>query len=482
MSRTSLKQQMFNYTSLFKQLFVDYYQHQKKLFWLVQLLMVISTATGLFWILSIILGISHYQNPTNTEGFKYLLFSWVFNMPLWQWLMLASLAGLISAWSLFLSIQLGVKSVLSYQKHLSHQCLNIVSQDKYRHWSVEFEQAPRQVLLRVLRQGVQLTGLVSRRVTRAFVSLVTFVLAFIVLLYLDTKLLLLLLPLSVFYIIALYFINRYAARVSTEMADILPSSSRRFNQLVSSVLNKNLDINSQKFQQKFDDSQYMRQAELKYSRRLSEIHVNWLNTLFLVLGVAIIIIYIVYIQASENIDWQHLLFFLISLRYAAGSLQQISATSVAFSRFLPEIQLVYRLLNVVGLVADVDKLSIRHHAIIYIPSSTLDDFEIQQLNNSLTMQQDVELLKLAEIRVRGIIRFFEQFAELSRQTIIVDNNLQRLKRIVKAHNSHIEVSIKSFIIFSSQKENIQQLTFNEFLQYTSSSNGDYIDSDIDAFE
>ncbi|MBL4660441.1 MAG: ABC transporter ATP-binding protein [Alcanivoracaceae bacterium] len=482
MSRTSLKQQMFNYTSLFRQLFMDYYRHQKKLFWLVQLLMVVSTATGLFWILSIILGISHYQNPANTEGFKYLLFSWVFNMPLWQWLMLASFAGVISAWSLFLSVQLGVKSVLAYQKHLSHQCLNIVSQDKYRHWSIEFEQAPRQVLLRLLRQGVQLTGLVSRRITRAFVSLVTFILAFIVLLYLDTGLLLLLLPLSVFYIIALYFINRYAARISTEMADILPVSSSRFNQLVSSVLNKSLDISSPKFQQKFDDSQYMRQAELKYLRRLSEIHVNWLNTLFLVMGIAIIIIYIVYIQASDNIDWQHLLFFLISLRYAAGSLQQISATTVAFSRFLPEIQLVYRLLNVVDWLMDVDKLSIRHHSIVYIPSSFLDDFEVQQLNNTLTMQHDAKLHKLAEIREQGINLFFDKLAKSSKQTIIIDNNLQRLKRLVKTHNSHVKTSIKNFIIFSNQKKKIQQLTINEFLQYTQPTTGVDIDCDIDAFE
>ena len=461
---------------------MDYYRHQKKLFWLVQLLMVVSTATGLFWILSIILGISHYQNPANTEGFKYLLFSWVFNMPLWQWLMLASFAGVISAWSLFLSIQLGVKSVLAYQKHLSHQCLNIVSQDKYRHWSVEFEQTPRQALLRVLRQGVQLTGLVSRRITRAFVSLVTFILAFIVLLYLDTRLLLLLLPLSVFYVIALYFINRYAARISTEMADTLLISSSRFNQLVSAVLNKSLDISSPKFQQKYDDSLYMRQAELKYLRRLSEIHVNWLNTLFLVLGIAIIIVYIVYIQASENIDWQHLLIFLVSLRYAASSLQQISAITVAFSRFLPEIQLVYRLLNVVDSAMENNKLVIRHHVIIYVPSSILDDFEIQQLHNSLTMQEDAELLKLVEIREQGSNQFFEKLTNTAKQTIIVDNNLQRLKRMIKTNNRHVKTSIKNVIIFSSQKKNIQQLTINEFLQYTQPSNAVDIDCDIDAFE
>ncbi len=481
MQSTPLKQQMLNYTVLFKQLFVDYYQHQKKLFWLIQLLMVISTLTGIFWILSIILGISHYQNPTQVGGLKHLLFAWVFKMPLWQWLILASIAGMASAWTLYLSVKMGVTSVLAYQKNLSQRCLKLASDDQYSHWSKEFEQTPRQVLLRILRQGVQLCGLVSRRITRAFVSLVTFIMAFIVLLYLDAKLLLLLLPFSLFYIIALYYINRYAARVSTEMADTLPLSSSRFGKLVGSVLNKNLSMDSSEFKQQFDDSLYMRQAELKYKRRLAEIHVNWLNTLFLVIGIAIIIIYIVYIQASNNIDWQSLLFFLIALKYAASSLQQISATTVAFSRFLPETQLVYRLLNVVNNPDDSEKLLIEGNVIILISSNCIDSFEVQQLKNSLQFRSNVSINLLQNIREQGIIAFFNQLPSQDMQNIIIDNNIERLKRTINTHKDKISPVIKKVIIFSSNVSEMKQLNLDEFQQYDQQTTCLDIEDDIDAF-
>ena len=481
MQATPLKQQLLNYTALFKQLFVDYYHCQKALFWWVQVLMVISIVTGIFWILSIILGISHYQNPTQAAGFKYLLFAWVFKMPLWQWLILASTAGMISAWTLYLSVQHGVKSVLAYQKHLSQKCLSLVSNDQHSHWSQEFEQAPRQVLLRILRQGVQLTGLVARRITRAFVSFVTFILAFVVLLYLDAKLLSLLLPFSCFYIIALYFINRYAARVSTEMSDTLIESSTRFGQLVSAVLNKSLPINTPEFQQKFDASLYMYQAELKYKRRLAEIHVNWLNTLFLVIGIAIIIVYIVYIQASDNIDWQHLLFFLIALKYAASSLQQISATTVAFSRFMPEIQLVFRLLNVANLNPSKEKLKLNNHSIIYISSNYIDDFEIQQLNNSLQFKHNYQLKLIQDIRESGVKAYFSQLTTQQNQSIFIDHNLERLKRIIRTNKNIISPVTEGVVIFSSNIAEIKHLSLDEFAKYTQQTNCLDMEDDIDAF-
>ena len=481
MSQTPLKQQMLNYTSLFKQLFIDYYRHQKKFFWWVQLLMVVSTLTGIFWILSVILGISHYQNPTNVEGIKYLLFAWVFDLPLWQWLMLASFAGVISAWTLYLSVQTGVTSVLAYQKYLAQKCLNIVSQEKHNHWPNEFDQTPRLALLRILRQGIQLTGLVSRRVTRAFVSFVTFILALFVLIYLDAKLLLLLLPFSILYIVALYFINRYAARVSTEMSDILPVSSGRFSQLLSAILSKKLTTDSQKFTEQFDDSLYMRQAELKYKRRLAEIHVNWMNTLFLVVGIAIIIVYIVYIQVSENIDWQRLLFFLIALKYAASSLQQISSTTVAFSRFMPEVQLVFRLLKVVDKSASWHKLDIDKNTFVLINSNCIDAFEIQQIENQLNLTENSKIISIAQIREQGVIEYFKKLSESPYQNVIIDNNLGRLQRIVSTHRNNFNLSIQQIIVLSGTKPT-KKLSIEEFLNYTQQESSQDIDYDVDTFE
>ena len=482
MSATPLKQQAVNYVSLFRQLFFDYYAQQKKLFWVIQLLIIVSTVTGIFWILSVILGVSHYQNPSNTEGIKSLLFSWVFNLPLWQWLILASISGFISAWTLYQSFQLGVKASLGFQKHLSYKCLTIINQDKYSNWVKQFDQPPRQVLLRILKQGIQLTGLVSRRITRAFVALLTFIAAVVVLFYLDKKLLLLLLPLSAIYIVALYYINRHAARVSGHLADTLYQSGYLFNQLVASLLNKEITVDSEQFQQQYADSSYMQLAELKYQKRLVEIHVNWLNTLFLIIGIASIISYFVYIQASKNIDWQHLLLFLIALKYAVSSLQEISSTTVAFSRFIPEIQLVFRLLNVEQKTMEIEKLPVVGSSLVFISSTHLESFEIEQLKSAIDIQQPVKWIKISEIRRQGTVDFFKQFNRQSQHHVIMDNNLARTQRFLSANLEKIRTHIDTVLMYCCQSQTIKKLSIIEFLQYQESINIVDLDIDIDAFE
>lgn len=482
MQSVSIKRQMYNYTRLFKQSFVDYYKQEYRLFWLVQTLMIIATITGLLWIMSIVLGVSHHQNPANTEGFKYLLFFWVFEWPLWQWLLAASLLGIVSAWTSFLSIQYGVKSVLSYQKSLSIRCLDIVSNDNNQHWAGHFSQNPKQSLLRILRQGVQLNGLVARRVTRAFVSLMTFVLALGILLYMDAPLLSLLLPLSVMYFIALYYINRYTARVSTDMGDMLPVTSKRFNHLVTDVLNHKISVNNKAFEKAYQESLYMQHTRLKYLRRLSEVHVNWLNTLFLVMAIAVIIVYLVYIQSSPEIDWQQLLFFLIALRYAAGSLQEISATTVAFSRFLPEIQLLYRLINVADLKQCNEKITVKDDIIIYLPVAHYDEFADRQLHHLLAFDDNAVLYQLADLRKNGMLSSLKKFKAASHQVILIDHRMARLHRVIKKHKQHIEPVISGVMVFSYQKNNIEQLTIDEFLDYSASEYADNNEDDIDAFE
>jgi ABC-type multidrug transport system fused ATPase/permease subunit len=298
---------------------------------------------------------------------------------------------------------------------------------------------------------------------------------------LDAKLLLLLLPFSVFYIIALYYINRYAARVSTEMADTLQESSSRFGQLVNKVLNKKLAPKTKEFDQEYNESLYMHQAELKYKRRFAEIHVDWLNTLFLVVGIAIIIVYIVYIQAAEKIDWQRLLFFLIALRYAASSLQQISATTVAFSRFLPEIQLVYRLLNVRDLTVDSQKLVLNHHSLIFISSNRIDDFEIQQLSNTLIFEKNHSIQLIQDIREQVFKKYFNQLADQKFKVVIVENNLEHLKRIIGNHKEKILPVISTVVIFSCNLAEIKQLTLDEFQNHTQKNDCIDAEEDIDAF-
>ena len=477
MSEATLRQQINNYIQLFKQLTVSYYKHQKKAFWSIQLLSILSTSLALFWIFSIILGISHYQNPANTQGLKYQLFAWVFALPLWQWLIVASSAGLISAWTSFLTMMIGKKSALDYQKHISKRCLEKVSNPLFDHWPKQFLQTPRQTVLRILKQGVQLTGLTTRRITLSFVSLFTFIAALAVLFYLDAMLLLLLFPLALLYLFILSLINRYTAQTSIQAAETLPKSNYRFNQLLTAVLNRDIKVNSPEFEKIYDESLYIKQADLKYQRRLAEVHVSWLNTGFTVLAIALIILHVVYTTSSKTIDWQKLLFFLIALKYAASNLQQVSSLTVAFSRFMPEIQLVFRLLNTQSSDKTTASSQIKANAIIYTPSSHLESFELLQVKNNLSWQNEYELISLAQCRQ---IDFKTNMNE-QKQIVLIHNNLKALQTLINNQNKFIERNFTHFIIYSHQPEQIQYLTLQQFLQATDTKSFSN-EQEIDAYE
>jgi ABC-type multidrug transport system fused ATPase/permease subunit len=467
MANLSIKQQMLNFTSLFKQLFIDYYQSQKKLFWLIQFLMLVSTATSIFWILSIILGVSHFNNPEEkVSGLKYLFFSWVYILPIWQWLVLASIAGVISAASLYYSFKIGVDSVLKFQEQLNLRCLQLVSQKENSQWSGLFEQPPKQVLLRILKLGVQLTGLVARRITRAFVPFLTFIVMLVLLMYLNIHLLMLLIPLAVLYIIGLYYINRYTSRVSTEMTDNMGVFSRKFNQLVIDVLNNNTVVGSSEYLNQFNQSGYVNQAELKYNRRLAEIHVGWLNTLFIVLGMAVIIVYVVYLNTNEVIDWQGLLLFLVGLRFASNSLQQIASTTVAFSRFLPEIVLLYRLLNINPEDVTIKKMEVSDNILLFINTHQIQNFELQIINNRINYSTHAQIKTLEEMKQQGVLKELISLATDNRQIIVMEHKLKRLQQVILNNKTKVSAIFTAVLILDPNKLEIQKVSLDTFLSYT----------------
>ena len=97
--------------------------------------------------------------------------------------------------------------------------------------------------------------------------------------------------------------------------------------------------------EEINQSDYRFFSLLRYRRRLAEIHVGWVNALFLVLGSALIVLDFGGSIVGQKTDWMHLILFLVALRYAANGLQQIASSTVAFSRFLPESELVFQILN-----------------------------------------------------------------------------------------------------------------------------------------
>ncbi len=311
---------------------------------MIQVLMVASVLFGLVWLLGIIAGLNHMNDAEYLNQFQLPHLYTFFSQPLWVWLGVLSLGGLMGAGSLFLSFHIGVKSIIRFQVVLLHQLFKTINQSDSVEWLSVVKDEPRKKTHRIIKTSVQLTGLVIRRLVRMLIPFMTFVVAFVVLIQLDGPLLLNLIPLAMMYILVLYFINRYAARNQVKLTGVAEVANKQVGTILDDLLFQKRQF-GQPVKDEIDQSEYRQFSALRYKRRLVEIHVVWVNSLFLVFGSALIIwSYATQVNAS-SIDWMHLILFLVALRYAANGLQEMASSTVAFSRFLPETELVYQLLN-----------------------------------------------------------------------------------------------------------------------------------------
>jgi ABC-type multidrug transport system fused ATPase/permease subunit len=340
-----IKQQGKNYFTVLKWVLSDYHRREAGAFWLVQLLMAVSVVMGLAWLLGIIAGLNQLNDGTYLKELNLAFIETIFAWPMWQWVGLLSLAGMISAAALFASFHLGVQSVIRYQISLVSRLLERINDDQDANWLSVVEDQPRAKIHRILKLSVQLTGLVVRRLSRMLIPLITFVVSFLALIQLDGGLLLNLIPLAVLYVVVLYFINRHAARVQVRLTNIAGPANRSLGVIIEDMLTRNR-IYSPQTEDQVRQSEYPAFSALRYQRRLAEVHVVWLNTLFLVLGTAVIVLSFSHYQADGSIDWMSLILFLVALRYAASGLQEMAAATVSFSRFLPETELVHQVLTV----------------------------------------------------------------------------------------------------------------------------------------
>lgn len=427
MKATGIAQQARHYRQVFAWLFAAYYRAERRAFWLTQLLMGLSVALGLVWLLGLLAGLNFLNHSLPLEGFIVTWLQWFFALPLYSWLLLLSVCGLLSAGLLYVSFQVGVKSVVRFQTKLLEKVVKTVCQEDAG-WLRATEQTPRKHLNRVVKSSVQLTGLVVRRLARLLIPSLTFLLATVALLKLDGKLSLLLLPLSLAYLVILYFINRSTARNQVALVAVGEQTQPALSALIEdSLVSSSYRANS--FHRRLEQAKYDDFSQLRYKRRLAEIHVAWLNTLFLVLGSAVIVLVAVNNQTAQGVDWRHLILFLVALRYAVSGLQEIASGTVAFSRFLPETELLYRLLQtsttagktVDGVVCVFDGWSMgfelsrkKYHG---LRPQNADWVALEQWENGQNSSKNIWIYASQAVKFKQLVRKFWPQIEL---VIVVD--------------------------------------------------------------
>ncbi len=328
-----IRNQWRNYSTLFRWLMGTYYQQEKWAFWFVQALMGAATVLGFIWMTGVVLGFAHEQGAVPE---RYRLFAPLFQQPLWVWLGLLSVAGLLSAVAFYLSFRVGVESALRFQGRLFQDVL----QAYWRTFTLQprNDQVSRE-LLRILRLNTHLAGQVCRRLTRAFIPALTAIVGSFGLFYLNFDLTLMLLPLFILYAAALYRVNILAAETSNKLQQVFQHSQES---LKAALRNRHPENGTAAVNESAKkillESEYLPLSRLKYQRRLVEIHVTWIKTVLLVMAIILLVFGFGWNQHKGGVDWAALLIYLVLLRFTATGWQLLGMSTVAFSRFLPEIK------------------------------------------------------------------------------------------------------------------------------------------------
>ncbi len=343
-TNASITGQLKHYLVVFSWMTKSYYQQEKKSFWLIQLLMGLSVVLGLAWVLGLVAGLNNLNDPNYLKQFGSEILQGFYSQPFFMWLSQISVAGMIGVFLMYQSYQIGVHSIIRFQVRVLRNVLKTVNQTDEVDWLAAVADEPRKKTHRIIKVSVQLTGLVVRRLVRMLVPMLTFLVAFFALLKLDAELLLYLIPFALIYLVLLYFINRSAARNQVKLTTVSESSNKKMSGVIDDMLFQNKSYDNDTVEE-IEATDYRFFSLLRYRRRLAEIHVVWVNSLFLILGSALIVIAYSSFGQAATIDWLHLILFLVALRYAGSGLQEMASATVAFSRFLPDTELVYQLLN-----------------------------------------------------------------------------------------------------------------------------------------
>ena len=86
----------------------SYYRQERGSFWLIQITMGLSVGLGLAWLLGVIAGLQFLNDSTYLNQFELPLLVDFFHWPLWVWLSVLTLAGLLGTACMYLSIHIGV--------------------------------------------------------------------------------------------------------------------------------------------------------------------------------------------------------------------------------------------------------------------------------------------------------------------------------------------------------------------------------------
>ena len=426
MNPAEIKHQARHYLTVLRWMLGSYYRQERGSFWLIQITMGLSVGLGLAWLLGVIAGLQFLNDSTYLNDFDMPLLVAFYHWPLGVWLSVLTLAGLFGTACMYLSIHFGVQSILRFQVNMLNQVMERIGDDN---WLAVVADTPRKKTHRILKMSVQMTGLIVRRLVRMLIPLLTFVVAIYALVKLNLSLLMVLIPLSVLYLVALYFINRHAARNQVKLMGVSEQANQQVGKLIDDLYHRRRTYDSQ-LREEVEQTAYLRFSRLRYRRRLAEIHVSWVNGVFLVLGSAMVVFSFALDAISDRIDWMNLILFLVALRYASGAIQELASATVGFSRFLPESEMIHQILTGQTKTPEVDQ------------SDGLV-FYLDENNDIAFLMPDLLRLKFGIVNSYSLAEFQEngKVIDSNQTTWVYSVKPAKFKQVVKQNQAHISAVV-----------------------------------------
>jgi ABC-type multidrug transport system fused ATPase/permease subunit len=251
---------------------------------------------------------------------------------------LVALVGVFSALCLYFTEWQIMRVVREYERQCAKRVLEIAANPNYSGWTDSIGDEPRQQVARMLQVGSRFTAFVFRDLLRAILPTLTFIFALVILIRVDHWLTLMLVPVALVYLGPLYFVNRRVVRNQTEYRALAPIVRRSISARLREIFGFGVLGQSSRVAQSdvLSNQEYDEMSGALYSRMIAEKRVQFLNTVFFV--VCLLGLFLFFGLAAQWYDrpWADLLSYLVALRFAIGSLRQVSALFVKFSRFFPE--------------------------------------------------------------------------------------------------------------------------------------------------
>lgn len=253
---------------------------------------------------------------------------------------------LLSAIGVFLSKRSILIIGIRYETFCAKRIFSLLSIRSYDFISRASGRGPDNYLLRLVKSDSRMAGRVLRLILSLIIPIITLIVAFSALVYLNPTLTLAILFFGIGYLMFQKKVSKKAANFSIRAETLAPLVSQGYRKLIQHFKLQPENHSSKELVEETFKSNNLRDELDAYEGRLLAVEKSRLGTgLFTAMAIGLIILVMGGNIIRVGSGWDHLLIFVIALRFALSSLQSSFAIITSINRFYPQIRRYFQFLK-----------------------------------------------------------------------------------------------------------------------------------------